>query len=388
MYRKRDFLYMISKGCFEIVLTGLKESGIIGYEIGYLCMMLDPKIDLNHELLKLVAEIDEFKGRWEALKTLSPDRLQQLRHVATIESVGSSTRIEGSKLTDRQVETLLSNLTSTSFKTRDEQEVAGYAEAMDLVFEAFNDIPLTENNIRHLHNVLLRHSVKDEWHRGDYKKLPNHVAAYDETCKEIGIVFETTAPFDTPQQMEDLVSWTRKAFDEQALHPLLITSVFIVRFLAIHAFQDGNGRLSRILTTLLLLRSGYAYVPFASLESIVEENKDLYYKALRRTQSSFAQAHPDYEPWVGFFLRCLKKQKAKLEQKITQLKAESDEQLNPLAQQILQLLAERPDIGLGAIAEALSANPNTVKVRLRELVREGWIIQRGKARATVYARLR
>jgi Fic family protein len=152
---------------------------------------MNPKIVLGQDLIQLIAEIDEFKGRWQALQNMSPERLKHLRHVATIESVGSSTRIEGARLTDVQVETLLSNLTSTAFKSRDEQEVAGYAEAMDLVFQAFDDLRLTENHIRQLHQILLRHSGKDERHRGDYKKLNNHVVAMDADGNEIGIVFET-----------------------------------------------------------------------------------------------------------------------------------------------------------------------------------------------------
>jgi Fic family protein len=238
----------------------------------------EPKIPITHEALALIAEIDEFKGKWEALKNMQPERLRQLRKVATIESIGSSTRIEGAKLTDVQVETLLSNLTSTSFKTRDEQEVAGYAEAMDLVFQAYEDLSMTENHIRQLHQILLRHSNKDERHRGDYKKLSNHVVAIDEQGREIGVVFETATPFDTPREMEELVHWLNKAVNEKSLHPLLIVAVFVVVFLAIHPFQDGNGRLSRILTTLLLLRAGYSYVPYASLESVIEDNKELYYK--------------------------------------------------------------------------------------------------------------
>ncbi|MGO8843280.1 MAG: Fic family protein, partial [Methyloceanibacter sp.] len=174
--------------------------------------------------MKLIAEIDEFKGRWEALKTLSPDRLGALRKVATIESVGSSTRIEGAKLTDAQVETLLGTIAMKSFKTRDEQEVAGYAEAMDLVFEAYAELRLTENHIRQLHQTLLRHSEKDERHRGSYKTLPNNVVAFDAGGREIGVVFETAAPFDTPREMEELVAWTRKAIEEEALHPLLIVA--------------------------------------------------------------------------------------------------------------------------------------------------------------------
>ena len=209
--------------------------------------MKEPKLALSPDLVKLIAEIDEFKGRWQVLDSLSPERLSALRKVATVESVGSSTRIEGAKLTDAQVETLLSNLDHMAFLSRDEQEVAGYAQAMDLVFEAFLDMRLTENHIRQLHQTLLRHSDKDERHRGSYKTLDNHVVAFDAEGREIGVVFETATPFDTPREMQELVAWAVKAIDEEALHPLLIVAIFVVVFLAIHPFQDGNGRLSRIL---------------------------------------------------------------------------------------------------------------------------------------------
>jgi Fic family protein len=184
-------------------------SGIIGYEIGYegAAGMKEPRFAPAPDLVMLIAEIDEFKGRWEALKTLSPDRLSALRKVATVESVGSSTRIEGAKLSDIEVEDLLSRTISIkSFKTRDEQEVAGYAEAMDLVFEAFADMRLTENHIRQLHQTSLRHSNWDAHHRGSYKTLSNNVVAFDSDGREIGVVFETTSPFATPREMEALVA--------------------------------------------------------------------------------------------------------------------------------------------------------------------------------------
>ncbi|MCU7861789.1 MAG: Fic family protein [Candidatus Thiodiazotropha sp. (ex Lucinoma kastoroae)] len=346
--------------------------------------MKEPHITVGQDILQLIAEIDEFKGQWQALKTLSPERLQQLRKVATIESVGSSTRIEGAKLSDVQVEKLLSNLGSTSFKTRDEQEVAGYAEAMDLVFQSYEDLHLTENHIRHLHQTLLRHSTKDDRHRGSYKTLPNSVIAKDADGHEIGVIFETATPFDTPREMEELVRWASKAIDESAMHPLLIIAVINVVFLAIHPFQDGNGRLSRVLTTLLLLRAGYEYVPYASLESIVEENKDLYYKALRRTQTTLKNDSPDWEPWVGFFLRCLKKQKANLVIKVGQEKAASDTSLPLLSVQVLKLLGEHEHLTIAQMVELTSANQNTLKVRLRELVNDGRIQRHGKARATWY----
>lgn len=247
-------------------------------------MLKTDAIEITPELLCLIAEIDEFKGAWRALGTLAPERLKALRRVATIESIGSSTRIEGSKLTDREVERLLANLEIKKFDTRDEQEVAGYAEATETIFHAWRDIPITENHIKQLHRDLLRYSEKDERHRGEYKTLSNSVAAFDENGKQIGIVFETAAPFDTPRLMTELVAWLDEVRELKRTHPLLVVAVFIVVFLEIHPFQDGNGRLSRVLTTLLLLQAGYAYVPYSSLESVIENSKEGYYLGLRQTQ--------------------------------------------------------------------------------------------------------
>lgn len=350
-------------------------------------MMRNIPLTVGQDLVKLIAEIDEFKGRWDALKTLSPDRLNALRRVATVESVGSSTRIEGAKLSDAQVETLLSNIQMRSFNTRDEQEVAGYAEAMDLVFQAYDDLRLTENHIGQLHLTLLRHSAKDERHRGSYKTLRNDVVAIDAEGRQIGVVFETASPFDTPREMERLVAWSRKAVDEESLHPLLIVAVFVVRFLAIHPFQDGNARLSRVLTTLMLLRAGYVYAPYASLERVIEENKDLYYKALRRTQTTLKTAAPDWDPWIGFFLRCLKKQKDVLARRLDRERAGqvASDDLPELSVRVMELFATRERLTAPEIQDLTGANPNTLKVRLRELVAAGRLRRHGKARATWYS---
>ena len=336
----------------------------------------------SHEVLQLIAEIDEFKGRWEALKTLSPERLRALRHVATIESIGSSTRIEGVKLTHRQIETLLANL-QHAFKSRDEQEVAGYAEAMDLLFQSWEELTLTENHLKQLHAVLLSFSAKDEYHRGQYKRTPNNVVAYDRDGKEIGVVFETTSPFQTPLEMQQLVEWTNQALTGKLMHPLLVIAVFVVRLLAIHPFQDGNGRLSRILTTLLLLRGGYDYVPYASLESIIEENKDLYYAALRKTQRTLKQSKPDWQTWTMFFLRCLKTQKDNLAEKLERERI-ALQAMPLLSLTILKLLREHERLTISELARLTGANKNTLKVRLRELTQAGQIARHGQARATRY----
>ena len=258
---------------------------------------------------------------------------------------------------------------------------------MDMVFQAYEDLHITENHIRQLHQVLLRHSTKDERHRGTYKTLSNQVVAIDENGVEIGIVFETTKPFDTPREMEELVGWTRKAIDEASMHPLLIIAVFNVVFLAIHPFQDGNGRLSRILITLMLLRAGYDYVPYASLESIVEENKDLYYKALRRTQTTLKTEVVDWQPWLGFFLRCLKKQKSNLSIKLDkeQPQINDDADLPTLSVQVLELFSKNNRLTIAEMVELTGANQNTLKVRLRELVNAGRLQRYGKGRATWYS---
>jgi Fic family protein len=182
-------------------------------------MLRSDTLQITPEILNLIARIDEFKGAWRALGTLAPDRLSALRRVATIESIGSSTRIEGSKLSDREVEKLLSNLAIQSFKTRDEQEVVGYAELMDLVFSSWRDIPFNENHVKQLHQILLRHSEKDSRHRGQYKANSNSVAAFDENGVQIGIVFETASPFDTPRLMAELVAWVNGERDHFVAHP-------------------------------------------------------------------------------------------------------------------------------------------------------------------------
>lgn len=342
-------------------------------------------LKITPEILSLIAEIDEFKGAWKALGTLAPERLSALRKVATIESVGSSTRIEGGKLSDREVERLLSNLEIRKFETRDEQEVAGYAKAMETVFAHFEDIDLTENHIKQLHRDLLVHSARDEHHRGAYKTHPNHVSAFDADGKEIGVIFETATPFDTPRLMRELVEWARLALSERQLHPLLVIAIFIVVFLEIHPFSDGNGRLSRILTTLLLLRAGYAYVPYSSLESVIEQSKEAYYLALRITQGALRSGAPDWQSWVTFFLRALQQHKRRLAAKIERERIVL-ETLPALSIQILELAKERGKITIGEIVKLTGANRNTIKRHLKVLVAANHLFQRGAGKGTGYMR--
>ena len=326
------------------------------------------QIEISPDVLRLVAAIDEFKGEWRALQNIAPDRLSLLRKVATIESVGSSTRIEGAKLTDGEVERLLSGVGLARFRSRDEEEVTGYAESMNLVFESYADIALDENHIRQLHQLLLQYSSKDARHRGEYKKLPNDVAAFDAVGKNVGVVFETATPFDAPRMMTELVEWFNRETRADRHHILILIAVFVVRFLAIHPFQDGNGRLSRILTTLCLLKAGYLYVPYSSLERIVEENKDRYYLSLRRAQSTLYVDNTRLGDWLLFFLQSLKTQTEVLSRK---LERENSLMKTPkLSQDILALARERGRVTVRDICTVTGANRNTVKVHLRDLVEQ------------------
>jgi len=341
-------------------------------------------LSITSEILTMVSELDEFKGAWSTISMLAPERLSNLRRVATIESVGSSTRIEGVKLTDREVEALLSKLEIKEFKNRDEQEVAGYANVMETIFNSWAAIELTENHIKQLHRDLLQYADKDQRHRGNYKTLNNHVEAFGPDGESLGVIFETATPFETPIKMANLVAWTRQTLEGKEHHPLLVISIFIVVFLAIHPFQDGNGRLSRILTTLLLLQSGYAHVPFSSLESVIEQSKDGYYMALRQTQGTINTDAPNWQPWITFFLKVMQKQKQQLDAKIKRERIIIGD-LPPLSVQILEIACAHGRVSVADAVKATGASRNTIKDHIKRLSANGLLEQHGKGRGVWYS---
>lgn len=350
---------------------------------------LDLKI--NNQMLTIISEIDEFKGSWKLLGKMAPEKLKALKKVATIESVGSSNRIEGNKLTDKQVEELLSRINKQSFSNRDEEEVAGYAKLADTIFEDWEVIPLSENYIKQLHKILLEYSSKDKKHKGEYKKISNAVAAYDTDGQEIGVVFETATPFETPLKMQELIDWVNKNLSDKFYHPLIVIGIFVVEFLAIHPFQDGNGRLSRALTNLLLLQSGYLYIPYSSTESIVEDNKEGYYRALRQTQTTLNK-EPNYEPWLMFFLKTLQKQKIRLEYKIEHIeemptsKQPKNLDLPELSANILEFFNSKDRATISEITDFTGANANTIKKHLANLIEQNYLIKHGKTRGAWYTK--
>ncbi len=255
-----------------------------------------------------VTQIEELKGRWTAGVNLSPQTLGRLKRSVLITSTGASTRIEGAKLSDEDIEKMLRGISIQTFSNRDEQEVQGYYELLQNVFNSFEDLHFGEGLIKHFHKELLKYVEKDALHRGSYKSGENKVEMINEKGESIGVLFDTTPAYLTPKEMTELIEWTKQSLEEKKYHPLLIIGNFIVEFLNIHPFQDGNGRSSRILTNLLLLQQGYVYMPYVSHEKLVEDNKPDYYLSLRKSQKTFKTKNPDITPWLEFFLTVILKQ--------------------------------------------------------------------------------
>lgn len=342
-------------------------------------------IVITAEMLNGISEIDKFNSLWTAgLDRPSPDELKVMKRIATIESVGSSNRIEGNKMTDEQIEELFSHIDKKSFTTRDEQEVAGYSDLLSTIFDNYKDIPLTENYIKQLHKTLLAYSDKDERHRGEYKKDSNRVAAFDANGNEIGSIFETATPFDTPRLMEEIIKWTNNTLQDKYFHPLITIGVFIVHFLSIHPFSDGNGRMSRALTVMLMLQNGYDYMPYASMESIVEASKDAYYRALRGTQKTIWMDKVNYEPWLTFFISSLVKQKRHMEDKIKKLKQSGTDKLSATSMTILGLFADKSEMTMAEIIAATNKNPETVRKAVQSLVAKDLLKKQGSTKGVFY----
>ena len=258
---------------------------------------------LPSAILALIAQIDEHKGRWLGGAQLNPQTLARLKQSVLVTSTGASTRIEGSRLSDEEIEKLMRGIAIQRFADRDSQEVTGYFELLQNVFESWQALPLREGAIKHFHKELLKYVDKDLLHRGDYKKIDNKVHMVDAAGQSIGILFDTIPAYLTPAAMHELVDWTTQALQTNKYHPLLIIGNFLVEFLQIHPFQDGNGRLSRILTNLLLLQAGYLYMPYVSHEKLIEDNKPDYYLSLRTSQKTLGSEREDIIPWLTFFFR-------------------------------------------------------------------------------------
>lgn len=340
---------------------------------------------LPSSIWPLLNQIDELKGQWTGGAQLNPQALGRLKRSVLVTSTGASTRIEGSKLSDDEVEKLMKGLSLQKLADRDKQEVQGYYELLNNVFNTWNKIPVTESTIKHLHNELLKYSEKDSRHRGKYKTTENKVEMLNESKKAVGILFDTTPAYLTPKVMEELINWTNEALTLKEIHPLLVIVNFIVEFLKIHPFQDGNGRLARVLTNLMMLKYGYAYMPYASHEKIIEDNKTDYYLALHQSQKTFGTDNEDISAWTKFFLNTSLTQ---AKQALELLSAENIERLlSPKQLVVWNYLQNDNEATPGEIAKVTKVARPTVSQALERLLKLKKVERLGQGRTTRYKKV-
>lgn len=334
-------------------------------------------LKLSWKILSVISRIDRFDASWTSIERLESDNLRQLRHIATIQSVGASTRIEGSKLSDKDVAKVLNNIGISKIEDRDSQEVVGYFNVLDTIIDSFDTIAINESNIKNLHNQLLKYSDKDSWHRGDYKQHINAVeASFPDGSKKI--IFRTTDPgFATEDAMQRLIGWHEV---ENEVHPLIVCAAFVYEFVSIHPFQDGNGRLSRLLTTLLLLQRGYKWIQYVSFEHEIENRKKDYYVSLRSCQAQ--RPGEDITEWVEFFLASLLNVQFKLEQKLAMTDQKSS--LSIKEKMVYSYIINHSGCKSGEIASQLSISKPTVKRVIAELMDKQLIVKYGRGAGVTY----
>lgn len=335
---------------------------------------------LPSTILTLIASIDELKGRWTVGVNLHPQILGKLKQSVLITSTGASTRIEGANLSDSEVENLMKGITSQKFRDRDAQEVKGYFELLKNVFDSWRSLALNEGTIKHFHQEILKYVEKDIFHRGEYKITENKVQMVDAEGKIVGTIFDTTPVCLTPIEMRELVEWTVASFKGQKYHPLLIIGNFIVEFLKIHPFKDGNGRLSRVLTNLLMLQAGYLFMPYISHEKLVEEKKQDYYVALRKTQISLKSERVDIVPWLTFFFNIILDQSKQAVELLSVDDVEKSLSEKQLA--ILKYIQKTKEASAGEIMRETQIARQTVNQTLRKLLHLRKIERIGQGRST------
>ncbi|MBX2931302.1 MAG: Fic family protein [Chitinophagaceae bacterium] len=337
----------------------------------------------NQKVLQLIGYIDSFKGKWNIAEKQENRYLKELQKIATIESVGSSTRIEGATLTDQEVQELLKNIKITKLKTRDEQEVIGYYEVLELIYDNYSNIKLSESYIKQLHQTLLKYSNKDERHRGTYKSLSNKVVASYPTGEQ-RTIFATTEPVLVAGEMQELVEWTNEQMKQKNIHQLIVIGSFIYDFLSIHPFQDGNGRLSRLLTTLCLLQNDYFFIQYISFENHIEQNKKAYYEVLMNGQKNRGTKKERIGLWLIFFLESLKTLTEKLEQKYDIFKSKGG-YLNDRQKLIKDFITNNQPVKVSDLAKQFAEiGLSTLKKDLQYLRDEQVLTMIGKGKGSVY----
>ena len=343
---------------------------------------LNFSLETNSKIQLLLSEIDNYKGQWTGSLKVSNKYLKMLSQSIIASSTAASTRIEGSKLTDNEVETLLKEGKLRKVLTRDQQEVAGYIEVLESVFVDYSSLQFSERVIKEVHSIILKYTQKDAKYRGVYKTQSNQVVAVDAHNHVIGVLFDPATVEETPKMMIELIDWTLNAFDSNSLHPLLIIASFVFEFLSIHPFKDGNGRVSRVLTNLLLLQNGYEFTKYVSQEALIEEVKNEYYLSLRLSSKNWNTDLEDISHWILFMLDIIRKQAVKS----SDIRANEslDFTLNEVQTIIWNLFLEESILSRKIINEKTSIPLSTIEHVLRKLISINKITAHGEGRSRSY----
>ena len=337
----------------------------------------------NQRVMQLIGVIDGFKGKWNTLEKRDNRYLKELREIAVVESVGASTRMDGATLINQEVKQLLQRIKTTQPESRDEENALGYYETLELIYGSHSDIKLSENSLKQLHQLLFKYNSKEERHRGAYKHLPNQMGAVYPTGEQ-QISFATTGPALVKGEMYELLTWVNRQSTEATIHPLIIIAVFIYEFLCIYPFQEGNGRLSRLLTTLCLLRERYEFIQYISFENLIEEDKKEYYGALISGQQNRNTHKERVDKWLIFFLEKLKLLSEKLEKRYNGFKHKG-KYLNKRQKRIRDFVKHNEPLKVSDLAAQFpEISLSTLKKDLQYLRYEQVLEMIGKGKGCIY----
>lgn len=332
----------------------------------------------DNEMLGLVAQIHEFKGRQELYLQQKPAELERLVEIAKVQSTEASNEIEGIRTTNTRLKQICADKTTP--RNRDEKEIMGYRDVLNTIHENFEYIPIRSGYILQLHRDLYRYSEKGIG--GSFKNTQNYISATDGNGNSF-VLFTPLPPFETPEAIERICGSFNRVIDSQEIDPLILIPAFIHDFLCIHPFNDGNGRMSRLLTTLLLYRSGYVVGRYISLESKIAKNKGLYYDALEECQKGWHEGTEDISTFIKYLLSTILAAYRDLDERISLISAKL-----PVTELVRR--AAYGKIGKFTKNDIMELCPSigktSIENALKKLVEEGALIRHGKGKSTFYTR--
>ena len=330
----------------------------------------------DNEVINYLSLIHEYKGKQSIYVQQRPSEMERLIEIAKVQSTEASNSIEGIRTTETRLRQLMSEKTSP--RNRDEKEIAGYRDTLNIVHENFEYIPLTPNYILQLHKILLSHT--DSGFGGSFKNVQNYISATDAEGRRFTL-FTPLAPYETPEAVQEICDEYNRAIGEGEVDPLLIIPVFIHDFLCIHPFLDGNGRMSRLLTTLLLYRAGYEIGKYISLEAKIAKNKDAYYATLEDAQIGWHEQQDDPTAFVKYLLGT-----------IIAAYRDFDDRLQIISPTSLDTVKNAIENKLGKFTKrdilefCPSLSASTVERHLKKLTAEGHISKHGAGKSTFYVK--